>query len=79
MSERTTTPMAPHKRGHLVLDGWGGISYQLVEVIGETPKRFRCVALTTTRLAGRRGYVLTGETFLVPKRAVIFGRTDGPR
>lgn len=57
-------------RGWLVLDGWQGLIRREVQVIGETPKRYRIRALTRTRLAGRGRWLNPGQTVLVPKAAV---------
>ena len=57
-------------RAFLVLNSWGGRTYQEVEVIGETPKRLRIRALTNTRLAGRNRYLPVDFTTLVPKHAI---------
>jgi hypothetical protein len=58
--------------GYLVTHSpWGGFSTRTkVEVVGETPKRYRIRALTKTRLAGRMRYLEPGATVLVPKHAV---------
>ncbi len=53
------------------LDGWAGRTTQVVEVIGETPMRYRIKAITDTRLAGRRS-LAAGSVGLVPKHAVSF-------
>lgn len=37
--------------GRLQLDGYAGRTEQIVEVIGQTPKRLRIRAITETRLA----------------------------
>ena len=60
-------------RGWLQLDGWEGRTQQEVEVIGETPKRYRIRALTRTRLAGYCRWVQPGSVALVPKAAVRRG------
>jgi hypothetical protein len=56
--------------GHLALDGFGGSSEQTVEVVGQTPRRLRIRAITSTRLAGRNRILQPGETTLVPTYAV---------
>jgi len=56
--------------GWLCLHGWHGTSYRRVEVVGETPKRFRIRAIDETRLAGRRRFLAPGEEALVPKTAL---------
>jgi len=55
--------------GYLLLDGWEGRTRQQVEVIGQTPKRYRIRAIDRTRLAGPR-WLNPGETALVPKTAM---------
>ena len=55
--------------GKLALTGWHGYSEQVVEVVGQTPKRLRIRAITRTRLAGPR-WLEPGETALVATRAV---------
>lgn len=57
-------------RAFLVLNSWGGPTYQEVEVIGETPKRLRIRAITDTRLAGRQRYLPVDYTTLVPKHSI---------
>lgn len=56
----------------LLLEGWHGNSEQAVQVIGETPKRYRIKAVARTRLAGRCRFIQAGEIALVPKHAVRF-------
>jgi hypothetical protein len=56
----------------LLLTGWHGVSRHPVEVIGETPKRYRIRAEKLTRLAGRHRYLEPGKTALVPKAAIKF-------
>ena len=68
MSANTVTPRV----AHLMLDGWAGVSRQPVEVIGETPTRYRIQARQRTKLAGRSRWIEAGETALVPKHAVRF-------
>jgi hypothetical protein len=60
------------RQGWLVLAGWHGVTHQAIEVIGETPKRYRIRALEQTLLAGRRRWLEAGETALVPRGAVRF-------
>jgi len=52
--------------------GWHGVDRQRVEVVGETPRRYRIRALERTRLAGQERWLDPGRTALVPKRAVRF-------
>jgi hypothetical protein len=63
---------------YLVLQGWHGSSSQLVVTIGDTPKRFRIMALARTRLAGRGRWLDPGQTALVPKSAVRHGEHSKP-
>lgn len=63
---------------YLVLQGWHGVSSQLVVTVGETPKRFRIMALVRTRLAGRGRWLEPGKTALVPKTAVRHGEHSKP-
>lgn len=58
----------------LCLGGWHGRSETPVEVVGETPKRYRIACppgTMTVRLAGPR-YLQAGQTALVPKYAIKF-------
>lgn len=58
-------------RALLWLNGWGGITKTEVKVVGQTPKRYRIEAIKDrTKLAGRSRFINTGETALVPKRAL---------
>lgn len=61
----------------LVLDTYAGRMRHPVEVIGETPKRYRVRILESggVMLPGRR-YMLCGEEVLVPKYAVRFDDDD---
>ena len=56
--------------GTLHLDSYSGRSSTRVEIIGETPKRYRVRAITQTRTAGRLVYLEPGQVALVPKRAI---------
>lgn len=58
--------------GQIALNGWSGIYFQDVRIIGETPKKYKIKALSKTKLAGRGRYLERGETTLVPKYAVKF-------
>jgi len=55
---------------YLNLNSWGGLSSYRIEVIGETPKRFRIQAITKTKVAGRQRWLKPGDTTLVPKHAI---------
>lgn len=63
----------------LVLDSWAGRSETPVEIIGQTPKRFRIRAITRTRLAGRDRWLKAGEVALVPICALRDKRPDPPK
>lgn len=54
---------------YLVLDSWAGRERIPVEVVGETPKRYRVRLLADALLPSRR-HVKAGETVLVPRYAV---------
>jgi hypothetical protein len=56
--------------GTLHLDGYSGRSSTRVEIVGETPKRYRVRAITQTRTAGRLVYLEPGQIALVPKQAI---------
>lgn len=59
------------------LDGWVGRTQARVEIVGETPYRYRIRAVTRTRLAGRQRWLNVGETALVPKHAVRMKQAEG--
>ena len=65
---RTSTS---RRYGTLHLDGYSGRSSTRVEIVGETPKRYRIRAITQTRTAGRLVYLEPGQMALVPKHAVV--------
>lgn len=67
--------MAAIRIGYLQLDGWAGRRDHKVEVVGETPHKYRIRAIERTKLAGRQRWINPGETALVPKYAV---RDVGP-
>ena len=56
--------------GYLCLDSWAGRTETLVEIVAETPKRYRIRALSKTKLAGRYRWLEEGQITLVPKYAV---------
>lgn len=60
----------------LCFNDWAGKSKVWVEVVGETPKRWRIQLLPpsteTIPLAGKGRYLVYGATVLVPKTAVEF-------
>lgn len=56
----------------VVLQGWAGIHYVAVEIVGETPKRIRVRILEErAKLAGRQRWASYGDIVLVPKYAVV--------
>jgi hypothetical protein len=55
--------------GWLCLQGWHGFSRQRVEIVGETPKKWRIRAIERTRLAGPR-WLEPHAVTTVPKHAV---------
>jgi hypothetical protein len=63
---------------YLIISGWHGSSSTLVVTVGMTPKRFRIMAITRTRLAGRGRWLEPGMTALVPKTAVQHGEWSKP-
>lgn len=58
--------------GYLRLDSFAGRSERKVEIVSETPKRYRIRAIEATKLAGRQRWIQPGETALVPKYAIRF-------
>ncbi len=56
--------------GLLLMDSYAGRTCTPVEIVGETPKRYRIRAIEDTKLAGRNRWLAAGETALVPKHAV---------
>jgi hypothetical protein len=71
--------MAETMIGYLGLDGYAGRRYRKVEVVGETPKRYRIRAIERTKLAGRSRWLYPGETALVPKYAVQLADDEADR
>lgn len=60
------------KFGLLCTDGYEGRTETRVEIIGETPKRYRIKAVRRTKLAGRDRWLEPGDDVLVPKAAIRF-------
>jgi len=73
MSKPSHTP--GERFGFVLLQGWDGLSKRRVEIIGETPKKYRIRALEFTKLAGRNRYIEVGAVILVPKHAVAMEPT----
>lgn len=65
--------MARPKFGHIVTEGWAGISKIPVEVLSETRKKYRVKLLTDCPLPGRNRSGKAGQVILVPKD--VFRRT----
>lgn len=59
--------------GFLLTDGWGGRTETLIEIVGETPKRYRIKAIACTKVGGRYRWLEPVETRLAPKTAVKVG------
>lgn len=55
---------------YLHINSWAGHSKHEVEIVGETPKRYRVKLLSDCPLAGRNRQGKAGEVVLVPKYAV---------
>lgn len=53
------------------VQSWAGVHEVPVEVIGETPKRYRVRILKDDRWPGRRNSVKSGDVKLVPKHALV--------
>jgi hypothetical protein len=63
--------MMDHIRyGILQMNSFAGHTKTRIEIIGETAKRYRIKAITTTRTAGALVYLEPGQIALVPKTAV---------
>jgi len=58
------------KLGELGLQGWHGLTWTEVEIVGETPKKYRIKALRDMRLGGRLRTLRRGYTALVPRHAI---------
>lgn len=54
----------------LEIDGWAGRISYAVEVVGETPKRYKVRLLEDARLPGRNRRGAKGDIVTVPKPAV---------
>jgi len=54
----------------LGLQGWGGMIWTRVELVGETPKKYRIRAIRRTKLGGRCRWLNAGEITLVPKHSI---------
>ncbi len=66
----------PPRPARLGLVGWYGVTWDPIEVVGETPTRWRIRAIERTWLAGRCRWLEAGETTLVPKHAVRFREAE---
>jgi len=54
----------------IATQGWEGLNYIPVEVVGETPKKVRVKLLRDCRLPGRNRSGKKGQVVLVPKTAL---------
>lgn len=54
----------------LMIDSWAGKSRYPVEIVAETPQRYKVKLLAPTRLPGRNKSGQAGDVVLVPKYAV---------
>ena len=59
----------------LCMNGWEGFTKEPVEIVGETPKRYRVKLLKDCRLPGRNRRGERGDIVLVPKYAVTDNKT----
>lgn len=57
--------------GYVCLQSWSGVTRQRVQIVAETPKKYRIKAIEFTKLAGRSRWIKAGEEALVPKYAVL--------
>lgn len=56
------------KRAELLMQGWAGLSRHPIEILAETPQRYRVRMVERTPLPGR--VLNAGDEALVPKRSV---------
>jgi hypothetical protein len=61
----------------LLLNGWSGRSEHPIELVGETPKRYRVRLLCDVRLPSRR-QGRAGDVILVPKHAIKLSSIGNP-
>lgn len=54
----------------ILVDGWAGYQRIPVEILGETPKRYRVKLIERSKLPGRNNWRNAGDVVLVPKHAV---------
>lgn len=63
---------------YVIVDGWA-VRYAVpVEIIGETPTRYRCRLIERSKLPGRSNWRDAGHVFLAPKRAVRIDQEAKP-
>jgi hypothetical protein len=74
MTRKTKQTKFTERPAKIHLDGWAGHRKQAVIVVGETPKRYRVrpAGDTPVQVAGRRRWLHSNQTTLVPKDAVTF-------
>ena len=59
------------KRAFLLLNSWAGLMRVPVEIVGETPMRYRVKLLKDALMPNRIGLIASGSVKLVPKHAVV--------
>lgn len=62
--------------GWLGLQGWHGLTWTRVEIVGRTRSRVRIRATERTRLAGRGRWLDAGQTAIVPVGAIRSTRPE---
>ena len=60
--------------GYIITDGWAGLGFFPVKILGETPKRYRVQLVERCRLPGRNKTGNAGDVILAPKGAVRQGQ-----
>lgn len=64
--------------GILFTDGWAGRQETRIEIVAETPKRYRVKLLENAALPGRSNHRSSGFVFLAPKYAVRINQESNP-
>ncbi len=57
--------------------GWGQVHKTEVEIIGQTPRKYRIRAIVRTKIGGRYRWIEPGDTVLVPKYAIWIDHKEG--
>lgn len=73
VNEILTMQERPAKFG---LQGWHGLTWRQVTVIGETSQRYRVRLEEDARLPGRRRHGKRGDVLLMPKHAIWFREAE---